>query len=233
MILPILEDKEVETRRLKLKFFLGIWLTEDPLKNIHITMDESIEDWSDLSKEAGHVLLDFIFGPDAYSIFGSLEPFAITYNLNIISYKESYNNSYMNARKLVEDFVLEEPRPAIIETAVLKKGLSEPTSETITVVDSSPSLVPGSLTQSSAATQDPVADEESAKKQVMADEESAKKQGSQAATQATQGSQAATQATQGLTVGGKARNRITKKMRKRKGKALKHKRRPTRRHFEF
>ena len=224
MILPILEDKEVETRRLKLKFFLGIWLTEDPLKNIHITMDESIEDWSDLSKEAGHVLLDFIFGPDAYSIFGSLEPFAITYNLNIISYKETYNNSYMNAKKLVEDFVLEEPRPAIIESTVLAKGLSEPTSETITVVDSSPSLVPGSFTQSSAATQDPVVSSgESAKSQVMADEESAKKQASQA-------SQAATQ---GLTIGGKARNRITKKMRKRKSKALKHKRRPTRRHFEF
>ena len=225
MMLPILEDKEEETRRLKLKFFLGIWLTENPLKNIHITMDESIEDWSDLSKEAGHVLLDFIFGPDAYSIFGSLEPFEISYNLNIISYKESYNNSYMNAKKLVENFVLEEPRPAIIETSVLTKGLSEPTSETITVVDSSPSLVPGSFTQSSAATQDPIGDSLSA---------STQEQG-QSATQATQGQAAtqATQATQGLTIGGKSRNRITKKVRKRKGKALKHKRRPTRRHFEF
>jgi hypothetical protein len=227
MMLPILEDKEEETRRMKLKFFLGIWLTEDPLKNINITMDESIEDWSDLSKEAGHVLLDFIFGSDAYSIFGNLEPFAITYNLNIISYKESYNNSYMNAKKLVEDFVLEEPKPALIETTTLMKGLSEPTSQTITVVDSSPSLVPGSFTQSSATTQDPVVSSgESVKSQVMADEESAKKQG-QAATQGPQA------ATQGLTIGGKSRNRITKKMWKRKGKALKHKRRPTRRHFEF
>jgi len=211
MITPILEDKEEETRRLKLKFFLGIWLTEDPLKNIHITMDESTEDWIDLSKEAGHVLLDFIFGPDAYSVFGSLEPFEITYNLNIISYKETYNNSYSNTKKLIEGFLLEEPRPAIIETTVLK-GLSEPTPETITVVDSSPTLVSGSFTQSSARTQDPEVDS------------------LLAATQPATTQPATTQAS---TIGGKSRNRITKKMRKRKSKALKNKRRPTRRHFEF
>jgi hypothetical protein len=244
MITPILEDKEEETRRLKLKFFLGIWLTEDPLKNIHITMDESTEGWIDLSKEAGHVLLDFIFGPDAYSVLGSLEPFEITYNLNIISYKETYNNSYSNTKKLIEGFLLEEPRPAIIETTVLK-GLSEPTPETITVVDSSPTLVSGSFTQSSARTQDPAVDSLLAATQPQATQEPATTQGP-ATTQATQATQEqgpattqpatmqpATTQPQASTIGGKSRNRITKKVRKRKSKALKNKRRPTRRHFEF
>jgi hypothetical protein len=157
---PILEDTDEKSQRLKLKFFLGIWLTENPIENINITMDIPVLYWKNMASEAGHVLIDFIFGQEVYELLGQQEPYKIKYNLEIKSYQETYDSAYRSVSNMlnteseaVTADVIASPTAApqeiisgVISTNVFKKGLSTPSPPTpFKVVDGTPTLVPGTL----------------------------------------------------------------------------------------
>lgn len=165
MIKPILEDGDETTQRIKLKFFLGIWLTENPIKNMNITMDIPILYWTDMVKEAGHVLIDFIFGNDVYTLFGIQEPEKIKYNLEIKTYKASYESAYETVVKFLQKDATSPDSAPILTGAisqpvlitgvglnVFKKGLSTPSpAQVLGVSDTTtPTLLPGILGSSSA-----------------------------------------------------------------------------------
>jgi hypothetical protein len=165
MIKPIIEDDDETTQRIKLKFFLGIWLTENPIKNMNITMDIPILYWTDMVKEAGHVLIDFIFGNDVYTLFGIQEPEKIKYNLEIKTYKDTYESAYETIAKFLQKDTASSNSVQILTGAVsqpvlitgvglnvFKKGLSTPSpAQVLRVSDiSTPTLLPGILGSSSA-----------------------------------------------------------------------------------
>jgi hypothetical protein len=179
MMKPILEDSDEHTQRIKLRFFLGIWFTENPLANMNITTDSPILYWTDYATIAGHVLIDFIFGYDVYDLFGNQEPFKIKYNLDIKNYETAYESSYDILSKFLQkdlsiDSILSTavkielpplPTPSQIVTGavsqpvlitglglnVFKKGLSTPSpSLSIGVRNTTtPTLAPGTLSSSS------------------------------------------------------------------------------------
>ena len=168
MMKPILEDGDENTQRIKLKFFLGIWLTENPIGNMNITMDEPVLYWTDMVKEAGHVLIDFIFGNDVYTLLGEQEPEKIKYNLEIKTYRSAYESAYETVAKFLQkeptssDSAPSAPiltgaisQPVLITGLglnVFKKGLSTPSpGPSIGISDTTtPTLLPGILGSSSA-----------------------------------------------------------------------------------
>lgn len=183
MMKPILEDSDQKTQRLKLKFFLGIWLTENPIENINITMDVPALYWKDMASEAGHVLIDFIFGQEVYELLGQQEPYKIKYNLEIKYYQESYESAYRSVSNMLnteseavtadviastvtapEEIISGAISQPVLITGIgantFKKGLSTPSPPTpFKIVDGTPTLVPGTLplplSGSSAKVEDP------------------------------------------------------------------------------
>ena len=140
MIKPILEDSDEHTQRIKLRFFLGIWLTENPLTNMNITMDIPILYWTDMAGQAGHVLIDFIFGNDVYELFGRQEPLKIKYNLNIKNYEVAYESAYDTLSKFLEkDLVID----SIISTTVKTEPPPPPPSQIVSGAISQPVLITG------------------------------------------------------------------------------------------
>jgi hypothetical protein len=150
MIKPIIEDSDEKTQRLKLKFFLGIWLTENPIGNINIKMDIPILYWTDMASEAGHVLIDFIFGQEVYELLGQQEPSKIKYNLEIKSYQESYESAYRTVDSILnpesEDVtadVIASPTATVAVVTAATEAAITATQEIISGVISQPVLITG------------------------------------------------------------------------------------------
>jgi hypothetical protein len=160
MIQQVLEDKEPTTKRIKLQFFLGIWLQNTPRLSFNLPE----ESWTAMPGEAGQTLLEFIFGSGAELLKTIEIPdlSSIMFKPDIRDYKSAYTSSSTTIVSMLDSLVFLDTSESLIAEPVaattssgpfikniISKSLSIPSASTVSVVDRDPTLIEGSFSSSS------------------------------------------------------------------------------------
>jgi hypothetical protein len=159
MIQQVLLDKEPTTKRIKLQFFLGIWLQDTPRLSFNLPE----EAWTAMPAEAGQTLLEFIFGSGAELLKTIEIPdlSSIIFTPDIRDYKSAYTSSSTTIVSMLDSLIFLDTSESLIAEPVavtssdpfikniISKSLSIPSASTVSVVDRDPTLIEGSFSSSS------------------------------------------------------------------------------------